>query len=167
MQAAHIAENAFQRQSFSSQVSGQWEAEPDLPGFLCDQPSNMATWSPQGCLAHSCSKQEERGGGETKAGVHAEDLPSSSHSLPIGQNWSQDDFPPVKKSVEQNEEKGGVNHWGGHLLPHLHPQPQEVLCNSVNLAMVVKNAPIGSCIECLVPSWKNCLEKVMALLGQV
>lgn len=132
MQATHIAEHVFQRQSFSSQVSGQWEVKPGLPGFLCHHPSSMATRSPQGCLAHSCSKQEERGGVETTADMHAK-----AHSHPIGQNWSQDDFPRVKKSEEQNEEKGGVNHWGGHLLPHLHPQPQEVLYNSVNLAMVV------------------------------
>lgn len=88
----------------------------------------------------SCSllfKARRKRKGRDKGGCACGSSSQRSHSHPTGQNWSQDDFPPVKKSAEQNEEKEGGNHRGGHLLPHLHPQSQEVLCNSVNLAMVV------------------------------
>lgn len=132
----HTLLKMFSKDNFSSQVSRQWEVEPGLPGFLCNRPSSIATGSPHGCLAHSCSKQGERKRGKDKGG-RACGRSSQPLSHPFGKNWCQDDFSPLKKSEEQNEEKEGVNHWGGHLLSHLHPQPQEVPCNSVNLATVV------------------------------
>lgn len=76
-------------------------------------------------VSYSCSEQEERRRGErTKAEVHTKALPSSSHSHPIGQNWSRGDFLPIKKSGERDEEKEGMNQWGGHLLLNLHLQLQ-------------------------------------------
>lgn len=111
--------------SLGCQGSRRW-SQACLPSCA----TSLRAWLPcvhKGVLL-TVKARRKKMGERAEADVHVKALPNSSHSYPVGQNWSHHDFLPIKASEEQDEERG-MNRWGGHRLPNLHLQPQEALCN--------------------------------------